>query len=145
MDLTEVGELAFVVLAICRCSHGNSQRLTEGVFVSKRHIDEAVVSERRHGSNGGGFLTASLSAGGDEKPGELLSIRSLGPLLASLVPEGLPLGGEVSVSSGNSKQDSVVFLEHSRVGENLDVGGLGGSVHLSEDVLGKSLCNPELW
>jgi hypothetical protein len=63
-------------------------------------------------------------------------------LLATLVEKGLPLGREVSVTSGDAKEKAVVLLEGGRVGDGLDVGGLGGGVHLGEDLLGEGLFNP---
>lgn len=51
----------------------------------------------------------------------------------------LPLSGEVSISGGNTKQEAVVLGEGLGVLEDGDVGRLGRSVHLGEDILGQSL------
>lgn len=51
----------------------------------------------------------------------------------------LPLGGEVSVSGGDAEEESIVGLEGGGILEEGDVSGLGGSVHLGEDVLGEGL------
>ena len=135
MDLREVGEL------------------TESRLVSERDERETVVSQSAHGSNGGGFLTTTETGSGDEEAGVLAVKTASRPLLAGLVPEGLPLGGCASASIGLPAQralpmavvtDGVSDLEvlrrseDGRVGEG-DVGGLGGSVHLSQDLLGESL------
>lgn len=53
----------------------------------------------------------------------------------------LPLGGEVAVTGGNAKQEAVVLGEDVGVLKDGDVGGLGGSVHLVEDLLGEGLGN----
>jgi hypothetical protein len=49
------------------------------------------------------------------------------------------LGGKVAVTSGDTKEKAVEFLKGGGVGDGLDVGGLGGSVHLRQDLLGKGL------
>lgn len=56
----------------------------------------------------------------------------------SLVPEGLELSGPVTVSGGDTEEETVVLLEGLGVGEDRVV-GLGRGVHLAEDILAKSL------
>lgn len=60
------------------------------------------------------------------------------PESASLVPEGLPLSGEVSVPRGNAKDESIIFLKLLNVGENWD-GRLGGSMHLLQNLFREGL------
>jgi hypothetical protein len=47
-------------------SVGSGRVLTESGLVSERNVDEAVVSQGRHGSESSALLTSALSAGGDE-------------------------------------------------------------------------------
>jgi hypothetical protein len=108
-------------------------QLSEGSLVSQRNVDEAVVDESRHGGDGGGLLATTEGAGADEHTSILL------PLLTGLVPEGLELGGEVAVTGGDTEEDTVECLQLGRVVQGSDVGGLGGSIHLVEDVLGEGL------
>lgn len=122
---------------------GQNRTLTKGVLVAKGNIDEAVVGESRHSSNGSGLLATTLGASRDEEAGVLAPIGTSGPLLASLVPEGLELGREVSVTSGDAEQEGIILLELRGVGHRLDISGLGGSVHLGEDFIGEGLSDSE--
>ena len=122
VDLVEVGEL------------------TEGVLVTQRNVDEAVVGESAHASNSGGLLATSEGTGRDEQTGVLASVATGGPDGTRGIPEGLPLSGEVSVTSGDTEKDGIVLQEV--VGLSNGVAGLGRGVHLGQDVLGKSLANP---
>jgi hypothetical protein len=115
------------------------------VLVSEGNVNESVVSEGAHGSESSGLLSSTLGAGGDEETSILAPVQSLSPLLASLVPEGLPLSGEVAVTCRYSKEDTIVLLENSGVREGFDVGGLGWCVHFGEDFIVKGLSNPEAW
>jgi hypothetical protein len=112
------------------------------VLVSEGNVDESVVGKGAHSSKSSRLLTSTLGASGDEETSVLAPVRSLGPLLASLVPESLPLSGEVAVTCWDSKKHSIVLLEDGWVREGLDVGGLRGSVHLGEDIFGKGLGDP---
>jgi hypothetical protein len=71
MDLVEVGQL------------------TEGLAITERHIDDAVVGQGGHGREGGRLLAATGGACRDEDAGQLSPEATSSPLLASLVPEGL--------------------------------------------------------
>lgn len=122
MDLVEVGEL------------------TECVLVTQRNVDEAVVGESAHASNSSGLLATSEGTGGDEQTGVLASVATSGPDGTGGIPEGLPLSGEVSVTSGNTEKDGVVLQEV--VGLSNGVAGLGRGVHLDQNLLRKSLANP---
>lgn len=119
MDLREVGEL------------------TERVLVSERNEGETVVSQSAHGSNGSRFLTTTGGTSGDEDTGRLAPVTTAGPDATGLVPEGLPLGGEVTVTGGDTEEDGVVFEKS--LGLSDGVVALGGSVHLGQDFLGESL------
>jgi len=55
-----------------------------------------------------------------------------------VIPEGLPLGGEVAITRGNAEEEGVVFFELVR-GDEGDGLVLPGSVHFAEDFLGESL------
>lgn len=109
----------------------------EGVLVAQRNVGDAVVSQGAHGSKGSGLLTTTESAGGDEQTSVLAEVAAGSPDLARLVPEGLPLGREVAVTSGDTEQESIVLQELSRLGDG--VVGLGRSVHQLQNIVGKSL------
>jgi len=112
---------------------------TEGLGVTEGDIDEAVVSEGGDSVLSSGLLTTTLGGGRDEDTGHLAPETTRSPLLASLVPESLPLGGEVSVTGGDTKEEGIVALKDGGVVEGRDDGGLGRSVHLGEDILGEGL------
>lgn len=122
MDLIETGELA------------------EAVLVSERDVDHSVVSDGGHGGNASRLLSTTLGSGGDEETGELAGVGTSGPLLAGAVPEGLPLGWEVTVSGWDTEEESVVLLEDLGV-DDWDRLGLWWSVHLAENLGGKGLAD----
>jgi hypothetical protein len=65
------------------------------------------------------------------------------PLLASVIPEGSPLRGEVAVASGDAHEEGIVLLEDGRVGDLRDRSVLRRSVHLGQDLLGECLGDTE--
>lgn len=71
--------------------------LGKGLGVTEGHVDDAVMGEGRHGGEGGGFLSTTEGTGGDEESGQLAVETTRGPLLASLVPEGLGVVVSTSV------------------------------------------------
>jgi len=123
VDLLEAGELA------------------EAVLVTERDVAHSVVSEGGHGGNAGRLLSTTLGGGRDEETGELASVGTSGPLLTGAVPEGLPLGWEVTVSGWDTEEESVVLLEDLGV-DDWDRLGLWWSVHLSENLGRKGLADP---
>lgn len=64
--------------------------------------------------------------------------KSYSKTYTSLVNESLPLAGEVSVAGGDAKEEGIVLLEVVDI-LNDGIGGLGGSVHEAEDLVGESL------
>lgn len=122
MDLVEAGELA------------------EAVLVTERDVDHSVVSDGGHGGNAGRLLSTTLGGGRDEETSELAGVGTSGPLLTGAVPEGLPLGREVTVSGWDTEEESVVLLEDLGV-DDWDRLGLWWSVHLSEDLGGEGLAD----
>lgn len=113
------------------------QRL-ERSLVPQRHIDDAVMRERTHRRDGGALLPSALGSGGDEKTAVFAPVGAGLPLLTRLVPEGLPLGGEVAVAGGDAEEKGVVLFE--LVGRDEGDGFvLAWGVHLAEDLLGESL------
>ena len=111
----------------------------EGGLVAERHVDDSVVSEGAHGGDGGALLSTALSGSADEEASVLAPEAAGLPLLAGVVPEGPPLGGEVAVAGGNAHEEGVVLLEGRGVGHLGDRAVLFGGVHLGEDLLGESL------
>lgn len=111
----------------------------ESGLVAEGNVDDTVVSESAHGSKRGALLSTALSASGDEETSILAPEAARLPLLASVVPEGSPLGGPVAVAGGDAEEERVVLLEHRGVGDLGDRLVLGRSVHLGQDLLGESL------
>lgn len=123
---------------------GQVGQLGKGVGVAQGDVDDAVVGEGGQGGDGGGLLAAAEGGGGDEEAGELAVEGTLLPLGTGVVPEGLPLGGEVSVPGGDTDQEGIVLGQLGWVVEDGDVRWLGGSVHLGQDFLREGLGNPIL-
>lgn len=119
MNLTQVGQLA------------------ENRLVAERDVDQAVVSKGAHGSKGSRLLATAQGGGRDEETGILAPVATGGPDAAGLVPESLPLGGEVTVASGDTDEDGIVFEENLGFGNR--VRGFGGSVHFGQDLVGEGL------
>ena len=114
--------------------------LSENGLVAKGNVDETVVSESAHGGESSRLLATTLGAGGNEETGVLPPEAARGPDATSLVPEGLPLGREVTVTGGDTEQNGIVGKEVS--GLSNGVAGLGRSVHLAQDFLAEGLCDP---
>jgi hypothetical protein len=142
VDLVEVGELFCGKVRLYMELRGSDISLTKRLLVTQRNKDEAVVNKGRHGCNSGRLLATTESAGGDEHAGVLAPESTLLPLSTGLVPEGLELGGEVAVPSRDTKEDTVVRFDLGGVVEDGDVGGLGGRIHLGQDLLGERLGDP---
>lgn len=124
VDLTQVGQL------------------TEGGLVAKGNVDQAMVSKSAHGSESRGLLATTLSTGRDEQTSVLAPVAATGPDTTGLVPESLPLGGEVTVAGRDTEEESIVFGEVDWVTQNGDGGGLGRGVHLGQDIVGEGLSDP---
>ena len=106
--------------------------------VTQGHVDESVMRKGAHGRQGRALLSSSLGSGGDENP-NVFTIEAAGlPLLAGLIPEGFPLGGEGAVTGRDPEEESVVFFELVG-GDEGDGAGLAGCVHLGEDFLREGL------
>jgi hypothetical protein len=52
----------------------------------------------------------------------------------------LPLSGEVTVAGGDTENETIIVSEV--VGSKDRIVGLGGRIHLGQDLLGESLGNP---
>lgn len=87
----------------------------ENSLVAQGDVDPAVMRERAHRRKGSRLLTTTQSAGRDEQTRVLAPETTAGPDAAGLVPEGLPLRGEVTVPGGNAEQDGVVLLQLRRL------------------------------
>lgn len=89
MDLRHIG-----LVAKCLC-------ITQG------HIDDPVMGQGGHARDGGRFLPAALGGRADEEAGHLAVEATALPQSAGLVPEDLPLGGEVAVTGGDAKEEGL--------------------------------------
>jgi len=70
-----------------------------------------MVGQSRHCGKSGALLSTALGAGSDEEAGVFAPVGTGLPLAAGGVPEGLPLGGEVSVAGGDAEEEGVVLLQ----------------------------------
>ena len=110
----------------------------EGFGVTQWYIDDAMMGKGAHCRNGSALLSSPLRSGGNEQTTIFTPVTTSEPHLASGIPEGFPLGGEVSVTSWNTHKESIVFLELLRSDEG-DVCALPRRVHLGEDFLREGL------
>ena len=97
-----------------------------------------LTDEGRHASQRSALLSSAHRRGRDEDADVLPVEAASLPLLASVVPEGLPLGGHVAVTGGNPDEEGVIFLELVG-GDDGDGFALARGAHLGEDVLWESL------
>lgn len=97
-----------------------------------------MVRQRAQRANDRALLPAALRARRHKDAGVLAPVAAARPLPARLVPERLPLRGEVAVASGDPEQEAVVLLECLGVGEDGDR-GFGRGVHFREDFVGEGL------
>lgn len=61
----------------------------EGLGVAKGNVDDAVVSQSGHGSDGSRLLTTTGGSSSDEETGLLAPVAAGSPDSTGLVPEGL--------------------------------------------------------
>ena len=106
--------------------------------VTEGHVDDAVVREGAHGRQRRALLAAALRGRRDEEAGVLAVVAARLPLLARVVPKGLPLGGQVAVARRDAEQEGGVLFELVR-GDEGDRGRLAGCVHFGQDLLGEGL------
>lgn len=111
MNLGQVGE---------QCKRG---------LVPQWHVDDTVMGQGAQRIQDGGFLPSPRAPSGNEDTGVLSPVGSRLPLVASAIPECLPLGGEVAVPSWDTEQESVIALEDLGCDEG-NVGRLTWSIHL---------------
>lgn len=122
MDLREVGQLS------------------EGLGVAQRNVDDAVVGQGAHGVKSSGLLATSKAGSGDEETGVLAGEATGSPDAAGLVPKGLPLGREVTVTGRDAEEEGIVLEQ--LLGFGNGVVGLGRSVHLAENLVRQGLSDP---
>lgn len=115
-------------------------QLGEDGLVAQGNVDEAVVSESAHRGKSSGLLTTTLGTGGDEETGVLAPVATRAPDATGLVPEGLPLSREVTVTGRDTEQNSVEGEEIG--GLSNGVASLSRSVHLSQNFVAEGLGDP---
>lgn len=113
----------------------------EGVLVAQRDVDETVVGEGAHGGQSSALLATTGGTSGDEETSVLAPVATGSPDGAGLVPECLPLSGEVTVASGDTEEDGIVLQEVGRLSDG--VAGLGRGVHLGQSLVREGLGNPD--
>lgn len=114
----------------------------EGGLVSQGYVDHAVVGHGAHGCDGRALLSPAHGRRADEDAGVFAPVGAAGPLRAGVVPEGLPLRGEVAVARGDAEEEGVVLFERDRV-DGGNRGALGWGVHFGQDFFGEGLGDPE--
>lgn len=113
------------------------RNLCERRLVSERDVDNAMVRECGQGGNGGGLLSATRSCSRNKYTGILAPKCTSCPELSCGIPEGLPLGWEITVTSWDTKQECVIVRED--VGCNYGYVWLGWGIHLCQDFLRQRL------
>ena len=98
------------------------------MFVPKRDVYDTVVSKDTQGVKNGHLLSTSKRTGRHENASVLAGESTGCPKTTGRVPEGLPLGGVVIISSGNTEEEGVVGGEDVRSDDW--VVRFGGSMHL---------------
>ncbi len=116
---------------------GQSRDLLKGSLVSERDVDDAVVYKSRHGGNNSALLPTAWSGSRDEDTRVLAPQSSRCPQTAGGIPEILPLRWEVSVTSWDTNQESIISRENFG-GDNWDV-WLSRGMHLGENLLWQGL------
>lgn len=111
--------------------------LSKGVLVTQGHVDDTVVGKSGNGVEGSHLLATAGGTSRDKETSVLAVEGTLGPETASRVPESLPLSREVTVTGGNSKEETIVLSQGA--GRGNGVIGLGRSVHLAQDLLREGL------
>jgi len=106
------------------------------VLVAERNEDDPVVGQGRESAIDGHFLSSTRSASGNEDTCVLSSKSTLNPETTGSIPKGLPLSGERTVTSGDTKEEGVVVGELS--GGDDGVVRLGWGMEFRQDVLGES-------
>ena len=99
-----------------------------------------MVGQSTHRGKRGRLLTTALGTSGDEETGVFAPEATAGPNAAGLVPEGLPLGGEVAVPGGDAEQDGIIVKEFIGLGNR--VIWLRRGVHLAQDIRAEGLGDP---
>jgi len=89
-----------------------------------------VVGQGRQSVDDRGLLATAWGASGNKDAGVFAPVSSRSPLFSGGVPEGLPLSREVPITSWDTEEESIVFLEGCRISD-WDV-GFGRGVHLRE-------------
>lgn len=110
----------------------------EARLVAQRDVDDAVMRQGRQSSNNRALLSTTWSTSRDKDTSILSPVCARSPLTSSRIPECLPLRGEVTITGGDTEEESVVLLEGGGVDDG-DVGGFGWCVHLGENFLGEGL------
>ena len=111
------------------------------MFVSQWNVDDTVVSEDTQGVINGHLLSTSGSTSRNEDTSVFTSESTGCPQFAGRVPECLPLGRGVSVSSRDTEQESIVGGKDIR-GDDWVV-GFGRGVHQRKDIFREGFGNPE--
>jgi len=96
-----------------------------------------MMRQCRHGRQCSTLLPTTLRSSANEQASILTPEPTSRPLLASRVPESLPLSWEVSKSCWDAKEEGIVLLK----GRGVDgwIGGFRTDVELGEDFFGERL------
>lgn len=83
----------------------------ESVLVAQRNEDHSMVGKGGHGVQGSDFLPTALSTSGDENADVFAMEGAACPETAGGVDECLPLAREVTITSGDTEEESVEFRQ----------------------------------
>ena len=97
-----------------------------------------MMGKSTHCGDGSALLSSPLRGGRNEQASVFSPVATSIPHLAGGIPEGFPLGREVTVASWNTQKESIVLLELLSGNEG-DVLALPRGVHFGEDLLWESL------
>lgn len=79
---------------------------------AKGHKDDAVMGQRTHGRQHGALLPTAKRRRAHKDAGVFAPVAALHPLPTGMVPEDLPLGGEVAVAGRDAEQEGVELGQH---------------------------------
>lgn len=77
------------------------------------------MSQSRQGRNGGALLSTSQTGRGHKDTGVFAPEATSGPLATGGVPEGLPLCGEVTITSRDTEKEGIVGGEGDGVDDRI--------------------------
>ncbi|ANB15925.1 hypothetical protein AWJ20_3569 [Sugiyamaella lignohabitans] len=91
----------------------------EVVLITKRNIDDTMMGQGGQRVEDSDLLTTTGGTGRNKYTGIFTPESTRSPQTTSSIPEGLPLSGEVTITSGDTKQESIVVGQVSRADDRV--------------------------